>query len=306
MAGLELVSDAGFRADGRRPDELRKVRARLGVLARADGSAYLEQGNTKVLAAVYGPHEVRGSRSKAPPDRALLCCRCSSAPFAGGGGGERRRRPPQGGGDRRSAERALLLRGVLEGAVLAQLYPRSQIDVHVQFGIFCDTPDPVPPQVLQADGGELGAVGSMGFGDILEYFGIFGVSLTPFPPQVLQADGGELGATVSAAGLALLDAGVALRGAVVAGSAGLAEPPAGPPLALSDLSAAEEAAGGPRLVVATVAGGEQLALCQLSARLHRDRLGTVLDAARAACHGLSAVLDSVVRARLRQDTALGH
>uniref|UniRef100_A0A8C5J032 Exoribonuclease phosphorolytic domain-containing protein n=1 Tax=Junco hyemalis TaxID=40217 RepID=A0A8C5J032_JUNHY len=55
MAGLELVSDAGFRADGRRPDELRKVRARLGVLARADGSAYLEQGNTKVLAAVYGP-----------------------------------------------------------------------------------------------------------------------------------------------------------------------------------------------------------------------------------------------------------
>ncbi|XP_062361045.1 exosome complex component RRP41 [Cinclus cinclus] len=250
MAGLELVSDAGFRADGRRPDELRKVRARLGVLARADGSAYLEQGNTKVLAAVYGPHEVRGSRSKAPPDRALLTCRCSSAPFAGGG--ERRRRPPQGGGDRRSGERALLLRGVLEGAVLSQLYPRSQIDVHV---------------------------------------------------QVLQADGGELGASVSAAGLALLDAGVALRGAVVAGSAGLAEPPAGPPVALSDLSSAEEAAGGPRLVVATVGGG-RLALCQLSARLHRERLRPVLDAAQAACRGLRAVLDGVVRARLRQDTAM--
>ncbi|XP_032912664.1 exosome complex component RRP41-like [Catharus ustulatus] len=251
MAGLELVSDAGFRADGRRPDELRKVRARLGVLARADGSAYLEQGNTKVLAAVYGPHEVRGSRSKAPPDRALLCCRCSSAPFAGGG--ERRRRPPQGGGDRRSGERALLLRGVLEGAVLGQLYPRSQIDVHV---------------------------------------------------QVLQADGGELGASVSAAGLALQDAGVALRGPVVAGSAGLAEPPAGPPVALSDLSAAEEAAGGPRLVVATVAGSGQLALCQLSARLHQERLRPVLDAAQAACRGLHAVLDGVVRARLRQDTAM--
>uniref|UniRef100_A0A8U8AXS8 Uncharacterized protein n=1 Tax=Geospiza parvula TaxID=87175 RepID=A0A8U8AXS8_GEOPR len=130
MAGLELLSDAGFRADGRRPDELRKVRARLGVLARADGSAYLEQGNTKVLAAVYGPHEVRGSRAKAPPDRALLSVRCSSAPFAGGG--ERRRRSAQGGTDRRAGERALLLRGVLEGAVLSQLYPRSQIDVHVQ------------------------------------------------------------------------------------------------------------------------------------------------------------------------------
>lgn len=29
----------------------------------------------------------------------------------------------------------MLLRGVLEGAVLTQLYPRSQIDVHVQVGL---------------------------------------------------------------------------------------------------------------------------------------------------------------------------
>jgi len=38
--------------------ELRRIRCSLGVFAQADGSAYLEQGNTKVLAAVYGPHEV--------------------------------------------------------------------------------------------------------------------------------------------------------------------------------------------------------------------------------------------------------
>jgi exosome complex component RRP41 len=31
----------------------------MGLFARADGSAYFEQGNTKVLAAVYGPREVR-------------------------------------------------------------------------------------------------------------------------------------------------------------------------------------------------------------------------------------------------------
>uniref|UniRef100_A0A8C6ZBR7 Exoribonuclease phosphorolytic domain-containing protein n=1 Tax=Nothoprocta perdicaria TaxID=30464 RepID=A0A8C6ZBR7_NOTPE len=60
MAAPELLSDEGYRADGRRPAELRKVRARLGVFAQADGSAYIEQGNTKVLAAVYGPHEVSG------------------------------------------------------------------------------------------------------------------------------------------------------------------------------------------------------------------------------------------------------
>ena len=30
----------------------------MGLLTQADGSAYLEQGNTKVLATVYGPHDV--------------------------------------------------------------------------------------------------------------------------------------------------------------------------------------------------------------------------------------------------------
>ena len=58
MSGLELLSDQGLRIDGRKPGELRRIRCSLGVFAQADGSAYLEQGNTKVLAAVYGPHEV--------------------------------------------------------------------------------------------------------------------------------------------------------------------------------------------------------------------------------------------------------
>ena len=55
---VELLSDQGFRVDGRRADELRRLQCRLGVFTQADGSAYVEQGNTKVLAAVYGPHEV--------------------------------------------------------------------------------------------------------------------------------------------------------------------------------------------------------------------------------------------------------
>ena len=49
----------GLRVDGCRPPELRKLQCRLGVSRQADGSAYLEQGNTKVLATVYGPHDVR-------------------------------------------------------------------------------------------------------------------------------------------------------------------------------------------------------------------------------------------------------
>ncbi|KAJ7398297.1 exosome component 4 [Willisornis vidua] len=95
-----------------------------------------------------------------------------------------------------------------------------------------------------------------------------------------------------------------MRGAVVAGSAGLAEPPSGPPVALADLSAAEEAAGGPRLVVATMPVSGHMALCQLSARLHQERLQPVLDMAQRACQGLHSVLDTVVRDRLRRDTAM--
>lgn len=35
------------------------VHAGMGLFTQANGSAYIEQGNTKALAVVYGPHEVR-------------------------------------------------------------------------------------------------------------------------------------------------------------------------------------------------------------------------------------------------------
>lgn len=58
MPAADLLSSQGLRLDGRRPNELRRIRCKLGVFTQPDGSAYLEQGNTKVLAAVYGPHQV--------------------------------------------------------------------------------------------------------------------------------------------------------------------------------------------------------------------------------------------------------
>lgn len=62
MSGKNLVSDQGLRLDGRRAGELRRIQCKLGVFSQPDGSAYLEQGNTKVLAAVYGPHQVQSTR----------------------------------------------------------------------------------------------------------------------------------------------------------------------------------------------------------------------------------------------------
>lgn len=58
MSGQDLISEQGLRLDGRRANELRRIQCKLGVFSQPDGSAYLEQGNTKVLAAVYGPHQV--------------------------------------------------------------------------------------------------------------------------------------------------------------------------------------------------------------------------------------------------------
>ncbi|AWP03988.1 Exosome complex exonuclease RRP41 [Scophthalmus maximus] len=133
MAGLELLSDQGYRLDGRKAAELRKVQARMGVFAQADGSAYLEQGNTKALAVVYGPHEIRGSRSRALHDRAVINCQYSMATFSTA---ERKRRPH---GDRKSTEMSLHLKQTFEAAVMTQLYPRSQIDIYVK--------------ILQSDGG---------------------------------------------------------------------------------------------------------------------------------------------------------
>ena len=40
---MELLSDEGYRFDGRKPSEFRRIRGRLGVFDHADGSAILQQ-----------------------------------------------------------------------------------------------------------------------------------------------------------------------------------------------------------------------------------------------------------------------
>ena len=48
-----------LRLDGRRWNELRRIHAQISTQAAADGSSYLEMGNTKVLCTVSGPSEGR-------------------------------------------------------------------------------------------------------------------------------------------------------------------------------------------------------------------------------------------------------
>src|SRR5436853_5725415 len=78
---MKLIRADGRRLDGRKPDELRPVRIEAGILRRADGSAYIEWGGNKVLAAVYGPREAH-PRHLQDPARALVQCRYNMAPFS--------------------------------------------------------------------------------------------------------------------------------------------------------------------------------------------------------------------------------
>jgi exosome complex component RRP41 len=54
-----------LRLDGRRWNELRRLHAQISTQAVADGSSYLEMGNTKVICTVSGPQE--GKRQASAP-----------------------------------------------------------------------------------------------------------------------------------------------------------------------------------------------------------------------------------------------
>ncbi|MEM0257782.1 MAG: exosome complex exonuclease Rrp41 [Thermofilum sp.] len=128
---MKLIDEQGRRVDGRLPDEMRPLRIEVGKLKSADGSAYVELGNNKVIAAVYGPREVV-PRHEVIPDRALLRCRYTMLPFS-----VAERKSPQP--TRREIEISKVVREALVPAVFLEEYPRTAIDVYIN--------------VLEADGG---------------------------------------------------------------------------------------------------------------------------------------------------------
>lgn len=55
---MNIISEHGFRLDGRKPHQIRNINYKLGVYTQADGSAYLEQGNTKVFVLSFKRHDL--------------------------------------------------------------------------------------------------------------------------------------------------------------------------------------------------------------------------------------------------------
>lgn len=202
---VQLIKD-GKRLDGRRPDELRNITIKAGVLEKADGSAYLEWGGNKVLAAVYGPQECL-PRHLSNPYKAVLTYRYNMAPFSV----EDRKRP---GPDRRSTEISKISAEALERVLLLEHFPNTMIKVFV---------------------------------------------------EVLQAEAGTRCAALTAASVALADAGLPMRDLVVACAAGKIDG-----TVVLDLGKAEDNFGQADVPMAIMPHSEEIVLLQMDGDLSRD------------------------------------
>ena len=129
---VRLINDKGLRVDGRGLGELRPLKMEVGVLDKADGSAYVEHGKNKVMAAVYGPREAH-PKHVALSDRAVVKCRYHMAPFSTT---ERKNPAPS----RRELELSKVIREALEPAIMSEYYPRATIDILLKY--YRRTPEP--------------------------------------------------------------------------------------------------------------------------------------------------------------------
>lgn len=216
--GLVLLDENGRRHDGRGLRDLRPVAMRIGVLNNADGSAIVEFGRTRILAAVYGPREPQ-QRFPLLPDRAALRVRYHMAPFSTS---ERKSPAPS----RREVELSKVIREALEPIVLAEEYPRTVIDVFL---------------------------------------------------EVLQADGGTRTAAVTAASLALADAGIPMKALVGGVAVGKIEG-----VLVLDVDEVEDMYGEADMPVAAAPDIGEITLLQLNGVLTGDEFRKALDMALEA------------------------
>lgn len=162
MEKKQLLAPDGSRLSGRGEKDLRDMRISVGLLKKANGSALVEWGRNKVLAAVYGPREVF-PKHLTNPYKALVNCRYIMAPFSS------LEEHGRAGPNRRSIEISKVMKHVFENVVLVKQFPKTAIDVNA---------------------------------------------------EVLQSDGGTRVAAITAASLALVDAGIPVKDIVSAVSVG--------------------------------------------------------------------------------------
>ena len=229
----KLIDKEGVRIDGRKANELRPTKIEVGILSNADGSAYIEQGKNKILAAVYGPHEVH-PKHLALPDRCLLRCRYHMAPFSVD---ERKHPAPS----RRELELSKVIRESLEPAIFLEYYPRTSIDLFI---------------------------------------------------EVLQADGGTRCAGITAAALALADAGIPMRDLIVACASGKLEGQM-----VVDLSDTEDKKGEADVPVAYMPNLNAITLLQMDGQLTLEEFEKAIGLSLEGCKQLYTMQKEALKAK---------
>ena len=125
MAKEKEKESSGFkRPDGRKVDETRPMKAKVGVVPNADGSAMFAFGDTVAIAAVYGPRKMHPQHSQ-DPEKGTLRCNYIMLSFSV----SERIRP---GPNRRSMEISKVTEWALEPILMIKRYPNMVIDVHIQ------------------------------------------------------------------------------------------------------------------------------------------------------------------------------
>ena len=112
-----------IRDDGRKFDELREMKAKVGIIPNADGSAMFQFGDTIAFAAVYGPKKMHPLHSQ-NPEKGTLRCTYNMISFSV----EDRIRP---GPSRRSTEISKITEWALEPVLMLDNYPNQVIDVYI-------------------------------------------------------------------------------------------------------------------------------------------------------------------------------
>jgi exosome complex component RRP41 len=111
------------RPDGRKPHELREIKAKVGVIPNADGSAMFQFGDTVAVAAVYGPRKMHPQHAQ-DPEKATLRCEYNMLSFSV----TERIKP---GPSRRSTEISKITEWALEPVLIIDQYQNTVVDVYI-------------------------------------------------------------------------------------------------------------------------------------------------------------------------------
>lgn len=121
MAGKSIYTK---REDGRKFDEVRPMKAKIGVVPSADGSAYFETGRTHAIAVVRGPRTLHPQHMQ-NAKTGILRVNYGMMPFSV----EDRIRP---GPNRRSEEISKVAEWALGSVVDLSGFPNTVVDVFIQ------------------------------------------------------------------------------------------------------------------------------------------------------------------------------